>query len=99
MLRHVVMFQWKDGLGEAEKRAVGDGLGELPAKIPQIRRYEFGADAGMVEGNYDFVLVADFDSVSDYEVYSTHPDHLRLIQETIRPAISSRVGAQYIVES
>jgi len=95
MLRHVVMFQWKEGASEAEKAAVSAGLGELPGAIPQIRRYEFGGDAGLTEGNQDFVVVADFDSEADYDAYRIHPEHVRVIQEAIRPAISSRVGIQY----
>ncbi len=95
MLRHVVMFRWNAGVSEKDKRAVEEGLAALPALVPQIRRYEFGRDAGLAEGNFDFVVVADFDSVADYEAYQAHPDHVRVIQERIRPAITERAGAQY----
>ena len=95
MLRHVVMFKWKHEVTESEIRAVEVGLGSLPALIPQIRRYEFGRDAALAEGNFDFVVVADFDSLPDYETYQAQPDHLQVVAEAIRPAISARAGAQY----
>jgi hypothetical protein len=95
MLRHVVMFEWRDGVSETEKTAVEEGLGRLPGLIPEIRRYEFGRDADLAEGNFDFVVVADFDSRADYETYQAQPDHLRVVGEAIRPAISARAGAQY----
>ena len=97
MLRHVVMFKWRDGVSEGEKQAVEEGLGRLPGLIPEIQRYEFGGDAGLAEGNFDFVVVADFESQADYETYQAQPDHLRVISEAIRPAISARAGAQYWV--
>jgi hypothetical protein len=95
MLRHVVMFRWKEGVGDEEKRSVAEGLGALPAAIPEIRRYEFGEDAGLSEGSFDFVLVADFETQVDYEVYQGHPDHQQVIRERIKPAISERAAAQY----
>ena len=95
MLRHVVLFRWKDGVSDAQKRAVEAGLGALPERIPEIRRYEFGGDAGLAEGNFDFVVVADFESLADYEAYQAHPEHQRVIGESIRPVISARAGAQY----
>lgn len=95
MLRHVVLFRWKDDVTDDQRAAVTRGLGGLPAAIPQIRRYEFGEDAGLGEGNFDFVVVADFDSLESYRAYQAHPDHLRVIDEAIRPAISARAGSQY----
>jgi hypothetical protein len=95
MLRHVVLLRWKEGATEAEKRAVEEGLRALPAAIPQIRRYELGADAGLAEGNFDFALVADFDSPADFVTYQEHPEHQRLLRERLRPAIAARAAAQY----
>jgi len=95
MLRHIVMFRWKEGAGEEARRAVSEGLSALPAAIPEIRRYEFGDDAGLAEANFDFTLVADFETQVDYEVYQAHPDHLRVVRERIQPAIAERAAAQY----
>ena len=46
-----------------------------PAAIAEIRDYRFGPDAGINEGNFDFVVVADFESDDDYVVYRDHPVH------------------------
>jgi Stress responsive A/B Barrel Domain len=95
MLRHVVLLRWKEGATEAEKAAVEEGLRALPAAIPEIRRYELGPDAGLAEGNFDLALVADFDSAVDFATYQTHPEHLRLLSERVRPAVAARAAAQY----
>ncbi len=94
MLRHVVMFSWKEEAAEADRLAVAEGLSRLPDCIPQIRRYEFGSDLGLAEGNFDFVVVADFDSQSDYEAYQSHPDHLEVVHEAIRPHVARRAAIQ-----
>ena len=65
------------------------------ATEPEIRRYQFGRDAGLMDDNFDFAIVADFDSREDWRVYWEHPEHVRIIQETLRPVIAGRVAAQY----
>ena len=60
-----------------------------------MERYEFGPDAGLAEGNFDFVVVADFDDEAAYGRYASHPAHVALIRDRIRPFISERVAVQY----
>jgi len=44
MLRHVVFFKFKDGVGEEEIADLETSLAELPPVIPEILSYEFGRD-------------------------------------------------------
>jgi hypothetical protein len=68
-------MRWKPGTSDAQKQAVREGLAALPAAIPEIRSYQFGDDAAIVEGNYEFAIVADFDSRSDFQTYAAHDVH------------------------
>ncbi|WP_214413345.1 Dabb family protein [Sphaerisporangium fuscum] len=95
MFRHVVLFSWVAGATEEQKAAVEAGLKELPAAIPEIRRYEIGGDAGINPGNYEFAVVADFDSEADYLVYRDHPVHRAVIADVIRPILANRAAVQY----
>lgn len=95
MIRHVVMFRFKQEATDAQKRAIAENLTRLPGKIDVIRRYEFGPDAGLSEGNFDFTVVADFDSEDDYRSYAAHPDHQALIADHIRPVLAERSAVQY----
>ncbi len=88
-------MRWKPGTSDAQKQAVREGLAALPAAIPEIRSYQFGDDAEIVEGNYEFAIVADFDNRSDFQTYSAHDAHQKLISERIRPILQDRVAAQY----
>lgn len=99
MLRHVVLFEWRGDATDAERAAVAEGLRALPELIPQIQRYEFGADSGMADGNFDFALVADFESKAGYDAYRVHPEHVRVLQETVGPAISARAAVQFHLPS
>jgi hypothetical protein len=93
--RHVVMFIWTTEATQEQKAAVAERLSELPEVIPDIKRYEIGDDAGINEGNYDFVVVADFADRESYLVYRDHPVHLAVIAETIKPITAERAAVQY----
>jgi hypothetical protein len=86
MLRHVVLFTWKADASDVEIRAFAEGLAALPGRIPEIRSYRFGPDAGLAGGgNDDFALVADFDDAEAYRRYTEHPAHRHL-----RPRLDAR---------
>ena len=95
MLRHVVLLRWKPGTSAERKQAVREGLAALPAAIPQIRNYQFGDDAALAEGNFEFAIVADFDSRSDFQLYAAAEAHQRLIAEHIRPILQERAAVQF----
>ena len=67
----------------------------MPDQVPGIVKYEFGDDLGTSEDNFDFALVADFDSVEDYETYASHPEHLAVIADAVRPIVAAAARVQY----
>ncbi len=93
--RHVVMFQWADHVDDEHIAKVNAGLSALPGVIEQIRSYVHGTDAGVSDGNFDYVVVADFDNVDDYRTYSDHPQHVSVVSELIKGHITSRAAVQY----
>lgn len=95
MFRHIVMFRWGPASSEEQRAALRDALAGLPDAIPQLRRYVFGDDAGINEGNLDFGLVAEFDDAEGYIAYREHPEHLRIIVELINPYLDSRSVVQF----
>ncbi|MFP5488956.1 MAG: Dabb family protein [Acidimicrobiia bacterium] len=95
MLRHVVMFRWAEDVDDAHVAAAAAGLDDLPRQIPEIVQYRHGADAGINEGNFDYVVVGDFASAEDYVVYRDHPVHQALIQQYIAGRVADRAAVQY----
>ena len=67
----------------------------LPEAIPVIRAYRHGADAGINDGNFDYVVVADFDTADDYVVYRDHPTHAAFIADVVAGRVAERAAVQY----
>ena len=97
-LRHVVLLRFRADASDAAKQTVHNALTALPGKIPEIQRYQFGDDAGLVEGHADFAIVAEFANEADFETYAKHPDHQAAIAETIRPIVEQRTALQYWID-
>ncbi len=95
MLRHIVLFRWNEQATQERRQDALAGLAALPGQVPQVRAFRFGADAGLAEGNFDLAVVADFDDEDGYRAYATHPAHVALVTEVIRPIITERVAVQH----
>ena len=93
--RHVVMFRWAEDVDDEHVDLVRERLSALPHEIEEIRSYVHGTDVGVSEGNWDYVLVADFDNVQGFVVYRDHPSHVLLIEEVIKGRIADRAAVQY----
>ncbi|MEU5868545.1 MULTISPECIES: Dabb family protein [unclassified Nonomuraea] len=94
MIRHIVLFTWADDATDEQKAAVATELRKLPGEIPQLRAYTVGPDAGITEGNHEFAVVADLDSVDDFVIYRDHPRHQAVIAQYIKPILATRAAVQ-----
>ncbi|NNE75048.1 MAG: Dabb family protein, partial [Acidimicrobiales bacterium] len=70
MIRHVVLLHWKPNTTPEQIQAVIDDLNALPADIPQLAGYSVGPDAGLAEGNADFVVIGEFATADHYKIYA-----------------------------
>ena len=93
------MFRWTPGATDEARAAVADQLSALPDAIDTIRRYHHGADAGLNDGNWDYVVVADFEDEGGYLEYRDHEVHRAVIAEHIAPIVAERVAVQYVVDT
>jgi hypothetical protein len=95
VFRHVVMVRFTDDMTDDDRAALRAGLARLPDLIPDIRAYRYGPDAGINEGNFDFVVTADFDDAQGYVTYRDHPEHQQLVKERLAPFVASRAAVQF----
>lgn len=95
MLVHVSLLKWAEGATPEQRAAVEAGLARLPAQIPEIRSYRFGADAGLSPANHDLAIVAGFDDAEGYRRYAEHPAHRELIARLVRPILAGRAAVQF----
>jgi hypothetical protein len=95
VFRHVVMVRLSEDMADDQKEALRASLGRLPEVIPELRAYRFGADAGLNEGNFDFVVTADFDDANGYLTYRDHPEHRKVVAENLGPFVTERAAVQF----
>jgi hypothetical protein len=99
MIRHVVVFTWRDGATAEQKAAAAAALTTLPPLMTGLRSYTYGPDAGLASGNADFAIVADFDDVAFYLAYRENPVHQDIIQRLIVPIAGERRAVQFEVSA
>ena len=93
MIRHVVMWKFKPDTWEEMEQFL-TGLQGLYGVIPQIRAQQVGINC--VEGNYDAVLISDFDSLEDLETYKKDPRHVA-VSALCKAIRTDRVAVDYEV--
>jgi hypothetical protein len=98
MFRHVVTMQFAPHATDEDVDAIVQALRAMPSLVPEIRSYSVGLDAGLVEGNFDLVVVGDFDDVDGYLAYNANADHQALIAERLKPFVAGRSAVQYVTE-
>lgn len=72
----MVLAKLKTGRHAAEAGRIQQGLREL--NRPGTRLYTVGVDAGLPEGNWEFVIVADFEDTAAYQGYDRDAAHNQL---------------------
>ena len=82
LLRHVVLFKFKEASSEAEVQTVIDAFVDLKNKIDFIYDFEWGTDVspeGLQDG-FTHCFVATFTSEEDRDAYLPHPDHQAFVK-------------------
>lgn len=97
MLRHVALFKWNDDVTQAHVDATAAALSTLPDLVGTIVAFRHGRDLGLVEGNFDYAVAADFDDIDGYHTYRTHPDHVAVLGTYVIGHVSARAAAQFTI--
>src|ERR1700758_703602 len=95
MIRHVAIFTWDDEMTDDMEKQLATELTALAPKLAGLLSYHCGPDAGIVEGNFDFAVVADFDDAESYLAYRDNPEHREIISRLSGPHARSRAALQY----
>ncbi len=80
MIRHIVFFKFREGVGEEKQTRLISALEGLKAKIPLVKELEVGRDVAGKPNSYDIALNSVFDSFDDVETYAVHPDHIEVVK-------------------
>ncbi len=97
MLRHVVLFKFKDGATPEQVKSLEEAFRGLRTKIKEVKGFEFGTNNSPENLNQGFThcFVATFASEKDRETYLPHPAHKAFVEEYVKPYIDKVCVVDY----
>lgn len=97
MVKHVILWQLKDELSDAEKAAVKAGIKEgLAGKVPGLVEVHVNIH-GLPSSTADLMLDTTFESAEALKGYSVHPAHVAVADSKVRPYTKARFCLDYEV--
>lgn len=77
VLRHVVIFKFKEGTSANDLQSITTAFSQLPNKIVEIKDFEWGLNNSPegLEKGFTHCFLVTFESEADRDTYLPHPDH------------------------
>lgn len=96
MIKHIVLFKFKDENKEAFMKQVKQELEDLVEKIEELKGMEIGINYLADDKMPDLSLTSTFDNKDGLKIYATHPEHLKVV-DLIKPMAIGRWVVDYVV--
>jgi hypothetical protein len=95
ILRHVVLFKFKDDSTPEQVQEVVTAFGALPSKIDTIEDYEWGTDVGVenLAAGFTHCFVVSFRNAAGRDIYLPHPAH-----EDFKKLVGPRLDKVLVVD-
>jgi len=101
MLKHIIMWDHLDGLSPEEKTQnaalVKATLEKLVGIIPGLLELQVYTELVKESSNAEVVLYSVFASPEALLVYQDHPAHVQAATEVVRPRMTNRRCADFLV--
>lgn len=96
VLRHVVMFKFKDNATPGEVKKVEEAFRSLQDKISQIKNFEWGVNNSPEKLNQGLThcFFVTFHSTKDRDAYLVHPAHMAFV-EVLKPYFDKATVLDY----
>jgi hypothetical protein len=100
MIRHIFVGTAHEGTSREQLEELLSAWRALPEKIPEIRCMTAGHNISPRDQRYSVALVADFDTMQDWEYYMDHAAHAAVREQLTSKLIrdDSRAAVQFIAE-
>ena len=96
MIKHVVMWKFKDEVSEADKLEMKRQLESLKGVVPTLVDIEVGLNFSDCPPAQDMVLYSVFQTLEDLRAYAAHPEHVKVV-EFVKPLVSARAVVDFEV--
>ena len=82
VLRHVVLFKFKDSSSVEDVKAIEDAFRKLPERIEEILDFEWGTDVSpeKLGQGYTHCFLVTFQSEKERDIYLPHPAHKEFVE-------------------
>ena len=90
MIKHVVMWKFKEENKAENLIKAKEMLLALPALIGELKKMEVHFDITHSDMSMDMMLDTEFLTVEDMNAYAVHPEHLK-VSAFVRSVVESRV--------
>ena len=99
MLRHVVLFKFKEDATPEQVKQVENAFKALPSKIKEIKAFEWGTNNSPENLNQGLThcFFLSFESEKDRDAYLPHPAH-KEFGTLLRPYLDKAVVVDYWVK-
>ncbi|MBN1347438.1 MAG: Dabb family protein [Phycisphaerae bacterium] len=99
LLRHVVLFKFKDDATPDQIKAVEDAFRALPGKIDTIRDFEWGTNVSVenLAQGYTHCFFVTFQDEAGRAAYLPHPDH-KAFGKVLHPYLDKVLVVDYWVK-
>lgn len=100
MIKHIVMWKLKEVAEGNEKlenaKIIKAGLEALKNEISEIKFIEVGININETEKESDVVLVSEFESMEELDIYQNNEKH-KEVATFIKKVVEKRVAVDYEV--
>ena len=94
MVKHIILWQLKAELSDAEKinvkAGIKEGLEALQGKIPGLLEIKVET-VGLASSNCDVMLYSVFEDETSLKGYAIHPEHVAVANGKVRPFTKTRL--------
>jgi hypothetical protein len=95
MIKHIVMWKFKDETVEADKLEMKRQLEALKGVVPNLGDIEIGLNTAESPAAMDMVLSSEFQTMEDLKAYVVHPEHQKavlMIRDPVAPSLFALVS-------
>jgi len=95
MFNHVGHLTLSPDATDEQVEAIVTGLLGLPAQVDGLVEAQVVRDAGLTDGNATLRFQMRFESEAAWRAYGSHPAHVAVVTEHIKPVLGSKAFVQY----
>jgi hypothetical protein len=90
MIRHIVIFRFKDEVAQTAREALIAEYRRFPTIFPSMRNFSVGRNISNRDDTFEYGFSVEFDSERDLQEYLSSAYHEEHVAERFRPMIAKR---------